>query len=201
MQSAGFWNLNHETTVSTWVHSCHIFSKIHHHLHRYSSMRVNQYVHLQHIKVLKHLVEIPYWCGMQSVVVWSFNKWHHNVAWAQSHHIFPKIILTCTGSLEQCKCAPLCPSPAYQGQGAKTLCIQLIRISWPILYSDTYYPSAEEPVQGQSLVKPKESLILSWMQKIWGLVGKEVVICFQQNFTGNILRAIWVNWATKFLGA
>ena len=58
----------------------------------------------------------------------------------------------------------------------------------------------EVTVQGQSRVKTGQSLVQSLVQKnvSFGCTyGKEVVNFFQPNFTGKMLRAIWVNWANQ----
>ncbi len=77
-----------------------------------------------------------------------------------------------------------------------------IYVTRPILFSDTYYSSVEELVQGQSLVRPSQSLVQSLKQKnsdFGGLVGKEVFIFFQPNFTGIILRAIYRDHIESYL--
>ncbi len=80
-------------------------------------------------------------------------------------------------------------------------CIYMqIYITWPILFSDIYYYSVEELVQGQSLVKPSQSLVQSLIQKnadFGGLVGKEVVIFFNQTLQGSyweLFEGIWLLW-------
>ncbi len=48
--------------------------------------------------------------------------------------------------------------------------------------------SASEPVQGQSLVNPSQSLVQSLMQKnaeFWGFIGKEGVIFFNKTLQGS----------------
>ncbi len=47
-----------------------------------------------------------------------------------------------------------------------------IYVTWPNLFSDTYYSTVEELVQGQSLVKPSQSLVQLLIQKkcwLWGV--------------------------------
>ena len=58
-----------------------------------------------------------------------------------------------------------------------------IYVTWPIPHSDTYYSSVQEPVQGQSLVKPSQSLVQSQIQKntdFGWFIGKEGVIFFNK---------------------
>jgi len=49
------------------------FLKIHPHLHKRNSVRVDPYAHPQLIKVLKHFAYKWYGCGMQYVGGWSLN--------------------------------------------------------------------------------------------------------------------------------
>jgi hypothetical protein len=67
-----------------------------------------------------------------------------------------------------------------------------IYVSRLIPHPNSFYSSVQEPVQGQSLMKPSQSLVQSLIQENadWWFIGKEGVIFFQQNFTGIILRAI-----------
>ncbi len=56
MQSTGLWSLNHDFTISLGLNHVPNFVKIHPHLHRRNSVRVDPYAHPQYIKVLKHFV-------------------------------------------------------------------------------------------------------------------------------------------------
>ncbi len=58
----------------------------------------------------------------------------------------------------------------------------------------------EVPVQGQSLVETDQSIVQSLGHKkceLWQHRRLGSGHFFQSNFTGIILRAIWVNWATQ----
>ncbi len=74
------------------------FSKFDPYLHRYNSVRVHPYAHLQHMKVLNHfLYNIQYECGMQSGIVYSLN---HDTITSYGLHltpIFRNLPPTCTG--------------------------------------------------------------------------------------------------------
>ncbi len=56
-----------------WAPPYSNFPKFCFHLHRYNSVRVHQYAHPKHMKVLKHCIYIQYGCGMQSVEAYSLN--------------------------------------------------------------------------------------------------------------------------------
>jgi hypothetical protein len=52
----------------------------------YNSVRVHPYAHQQHMKVLKHIVNFQYGCGMQSVVAYSLN---HDTTMSFGLHLTP----------------------------------------------------------------------------------------------------------------
>ena len=58
----------------TWAQHCLNFPKIHPHLHRHNSVRVDPYAHPQHSRVLNHFVYIWYGSGMHFKWVWSLNN-------------------------------------------------------------------------------------------------------------------------------
>ena len=59
MQSMGVWSLNHDITTSLGLSHTPIIQKSTPDLHRRNSVvRVHQYAHSQHIKVLKHFIYI-----------------------------------------------------------------------------------------------------------------------------------------------
>ena len=73
-------------------------------------------------------------------------------------------------------------------------------VTWPIPHSDIYYSTVQEPLQGQSLVTPSQSLVQSLIPKkayFGWFIGKEGVI-FSITLYSGILRigpeAIWKNW-------
>jgi len=71
MQSMGVFSLNNDTATSYRLGHTPFFLKTHPHLHTYYRMRMHQYAHPRHLKVLKHYVYIQYGCGMQSMGVCS----------------------------------------------------------------------------------------------------------------------------------
>jgi hypothetical protein len=95
------------------------YSKIHPDLQRRNSVRVHPYAHPQHIKVLKRFVYMLYWCGMQSTGVWSLN---HDITTSLGLRHTPRFLKL--HRRKSVKCAPICPSTAYQG--AKTICKHMI---------------------------------------------------------------------------
>ncbi len=68
----------------SWAPPYPNFPKFDPHLHRYNSVRVHPYAHPKHMKFLKHFIYIQYGCGMQSVVLQS---WQHNVIWASGFNL------------------------------------------------------------------------------------------------------------------
>ncbi len=63
MQSTGLWSLNHDFTISVGVSHTLNFPKIHTHLQRHISVRVDPYAHPQHIRAPKCFVYIWYGWG------------------------------------------------------------------------------------------------------------------------------------------
>jgi hypothetical protein len=73
--SVTVFSLTHDNPTSFGFRHTPIFQKLApSYLHMYYSVRVNPYAHLQHIKVLKHIVCILYGCGLQSEASCSINN-------------------------------------------------------------------------------------------------------------------------------
>ncbi len=120
--------------------------------------------------------------------------WHHSTFGLHLTPIFQDLAPTCTG---------ITVHPYVHPQhimALKYFIYVQIYVTWPILFSDTYYSSGEEIVQVQSQVKPSQSLVQSLIRKkrwLWGVSRQGSVHFFQPIFTGIILRAIWVDLATQ----
>jgi hypothetical protein len=109
-QSVWVFSLNHDITTSLGLGLSSIFLKSTPApaLQR-NSVRVHPYAHPQHIKVLKHFVNIWHGCGMQSVQVCSLN---HDITTLLRLRPTP-IFLEIHSYLQKCisvRGAPICPS-------------------------------------------------------------------------------------------
>ena len=123
--------------------------------------------------------------------------WHPNIIWAPPFPNFQKF----DPYLHRYNSVRVHPYAHPQHiMALKHFIYTQIYVTWPIPHSDTFYSSVQDPVQGQSLVNPSQSLVKSLMPKnadFGGFIGKEGVIFFQRNFTGIILTYFEVKWDTQ----
>ncbi len=101
------WSYN---IILAWPYP--IFPKTHPHLPKYYNIRMHPYAHPQHLKVLKHFVYIQYWCGMQSMGVWSLNN-DTTTSYRLGHTPYYLKFNPHLKYIFQHKDVPICTSTAY----------------------------------------------------------------------------------------
>ncbi len=153
-----------------------------------NSVRVPLHAYIPHWKVLKHIIYVQYECQQQTKVVYSLD---HDIVVSFPLNCHPDLPKSDPASVvQQCEGALICLHTSLKG-AKKNLyvhhgCGKQSNAVYSLGSASTGWVPSEDISVTSSVTKT---------QKMWTLAAPLVRkwSFFQPNFTGIILRAIWVN--------